>query len=87
MICLKVRMVFKECNVRLRILCYMDFFLLLFILYCFKILTGSNKGGFSNMLNYKIISKTRDKRGMTQESLSKKTGIRQEIISKLENGK
>lgn len=39
------------------------------------------------MLNYKIISKTRDKRGMTQDSLSKKTGIRQDVISKLENGK
>jgi transcriptional regulator with XRE-family HTH domain len=39
------------------------------------------------MLNYKIISKTRDKLGMTQNSLSIKTGIRKDIISKLENGR
>ena len=39
------------------------------------------------MLNYKIISKTRDKRGMTQGSLSQKTGIRPDILSRLENGK
>jgi len=39
------------------------------------------------MLNYKIISKTRDKRGMTQLTLSQKTGIRPDILSRLENGK
>lgn len=39
------------------------------------------------MLNYKIISRTREKQGMSQSSLSKMTGIRPDIISRLENGR
>ena len=39
------------------------------------------------MLKYATISKTREKRGMSQKKLSELTGIRPDIISRLENGK
>jgi len=39
------------------------------------------------MLKYTAISKNREKLGLSQEKLSKLTGIRVDMISRLENGK
>jgi len=39
------------------------------------------------MLKYAAISKNREKLGLSQERLSKLTGIRVDMISRLENGK
>jgi len=39
------------------------------------------------MLKYTAISKNREKLGISQEKLSKLTGIRVDMISRLENGK
>lgn len=39
------------------------------------------------MLKYQVISKTRNKLGLSQSDLSKITGIRVDMLSRLENGK
>lgn len=39
------------------------------------------------MLRYQIISKTRNKLGLSQSDLSKITGIRVDMLSRIENGK
>jgi transcriptional regulator with XRE-family HTH domain len=39
------------------------------------------------MLNYKAISRNRQKLGLSQGDLSKLTGIRPDMLSRLENGK
>ena len=45
------------------------------------------EGRMFHMLKYQTISKNRVKYGLTQEHLSRLTGIRKEQISKIENGK
>lgn len=39
------------------------------------------------MLKYQVISKTRNKLGLSQSDLSRLTGIRVDMLSRLENGK
>ena len=39
------------------------------------------------MFKYQVISKTRNKLGLSQSDLSKITGIRVDMLSRLENGK
>ena len=39
------------------------------------------------MLRHQIISKTRSKLGLSQSDLSKLTGIRVDMLSRIENGK
>ena len=39
------------------------------------------------MLKYQVISKTRNKLGLSQSDLSRITGIRVDMLSRLENGK
>ena len=39
------------------------------------------------MLNFKAISKNRQKLGLSQNDLSRLTGIRPDMLSRLENGK
>lgn len=40
-----------------------------------------------SILNYKAISKNRQKLGLSQQELAEKTGMRAEQISRIENGK
>jgi len=39
------------------------------------------------MLKYQVISKTRNKLGLSQSDLSRLTGIRVDMLSRLENGR
>jgi DNA-binding XRE family transcriptional regulator len=52
-----------------------------------KLILSYRREGIPKMLRYSAILRNREKLGISQEKLSKLTGIRPDMISRLENGR